>query len=122
MSHWTIRLIPDQTARIAAITGADSGIGFETANALADRGAIVVWPAGNPTKAQRAVAQIGGDTSYVQVNLASLASIRRAASELRSRHTAGRAGFAVGDLGRDRRDPSGPVHDRLAAVTAGADW
>ena len=40
--HWTTNNIPDQTGIIAIVTGANSGIGFETAKALANKGATVV--------------------------------------------------------------------------------
>jgi hypothetical protein len=41
-TQWTAADIPDQTDRVAIITGANTGVGFETASALASRGAQVV--------------------------------------------------------------------------------
>jgi len=40
--RWTVADIPDQSGRIALVTGANSGTGFETAQALAAKGAEVV--------------------------------------------------------------------------------
>ncbi|MDT5286302.1 MAG: hypothetical protein QOF88_1191 [Mycobacterium sp.] len=39
---WTAADIPDQTDRVAVITGANIGVGLETATALASHGAQVV--------------------------------------------------------------------------------
>jgi NADP-dependent 3-hydroxy acid dehydrogenase YdfG len=41
-TQWTAADIPDQNDRVAIITGANTGVGFETASALASRGAQVV--------------------------------------------------------------------------------
>ncbi|CAM5259784.1 hypothetical protein STENM327S_07129 [Streptomyces tendae] len=63
MNHWTPDDIPDQTGRTALITGGNSGIGLETARALAQHRARVIL-AGTMTKldqAAEAVAARGPD-------------------------------------------------------------
>jgi NAD(P)-dependent dehydrogenase (short-subunit alcohol dehydrogenase family) len=42
MSDWTTNDIPSQTGKLAAITGATGGLGYETALALAQAGAEVI--------------------------------------------------------------------------------
>jgi NAD(P)-dependent dehydrogenase (short-subunit alcohol dehydrogenase family) len=86
MPNWTTADIPDQTGRTAVITGANTGLGFETAKALADHGAHVVLAVRNTDKGRRAATQIGGDVTVTQLDLTSLESIRTAAEQLKSRY------------------------------------
>ena len=53
MSKWTTADIPDQTGRTAVITGANTGLGYETAAALAAKGAHVVLAVRNLDKGQQ---------------------------------------------------------------------
>lgn len=85
MSNWTTANIPDQSGRIAVITGANTGLGYETAAALAANDAHVVLAVRNVEKGKQAAARIGGDVSVVELDLTSLASVRTAADELKSR-------------------------------------
>jgi NAD(P)-dependent dehydrogenase (short-subunit alcohol dehydrogenase family) len=48
---WSTKDIPDQSGRLALITGATGGLGYETALALARAGAEVVLTGRNPTRA-----------------------------------------------------------------------
>jgi NAD(P)-dependent dehydrogenase (short-subunit alcohol dehydrogenase family) len=88
--HWTEADVPEQPGRVAVVTGANTGIGFEAARVLAERGATVVLACRNPDRAQDAVDRIGatarGEVGTVRVDLASLASVREAAEDLRTRH------------------------------------
>jgi NAD(P)-dependent dehydrogenase (short-subunit alcohol dehydrogenase family) len=70
------------------VTGVSAGLGVETARALAARGAQVIGAARDLTKAQMATSQVnaqaagGGSLSLVQLDLASLDSVRRCADGL----------------------------------------
>ncbi|ONH23153.1 oxidoreductase [Pseudofrankia asymbiotica] len=85
--RWNADDVPDLTGRTAVITGANSGIGFEAAKVLAARGATVVLACRNPAKARDAVDRIRavapeGDVSTLEMDLNSLASVRKATDAL----------------------------------------
>ena len=91
MAKWTTADIPDQSGRIAVVTGANTGIGFETAAALAAKGAHVVLAVRNLDKGKDAAARItrrspGASVALQELDLTSLDSIRAAAEQLRSDH------------------------------------
>ncbi|CAL9342995.1 SDR family NAD(P)-dependent oxidoreductase [Streptomyces sp. enrichment culture] len=83
---WDERSIPDQRGRVAVVTGANTGLGFETARMLAERGATVVLAVRDVEKGGRAAARIAGDVGVQALDLASLDSIRSAAADLRAAH------------------------------------
>ena len=62
MTNWTTTDIPDQTGRTAVITGSNTGLGYETAAALAAKGAHVVLAVRNVDKGNDAAARIGDRT------------------------------------------------------------
>ena len=68
--------MPDQTGRVAIVTGANTGIGFETAAALAAKNARVVLACRNRQKAEDALDRIRARTA--EADLALLHSISRA--------------------------------------------
>src|SRR5215472_2437300 len=91
MAKWTAADIPDQTGRVAVITGANTGLGYETALALADHGAHVVLAVRNLDKGKDAAARItaespDADVALQELDLTSLESVRAAADQLRSEH------------------------------------
>ena len=90
-AKWTSDDVPGQQGRLAVVTGANTGLGFETARVLAARGASVVLAVRDVEKGKRAAAAIAGaapgaDVMVQHLDLASLDSIRAAAAELRAQH------------------------------------
>ena len=84
---WDPGDIPSLAGRVAVVTGAGRGIGYFTAEALARAGATVVITTRRPEQAEHALDSIrshvvGADVSAVTLDLASLASVRAAVTEL----------------------------------------
>jgi NAD(P)-dependent dehydrogenase (short-subunit alcohol dehydrogenase family) len=79
--RWTEAHIPDQTGRVAIVTGANSGIGWETARVLAQKGATVIMACRNMEKANIAAEKIvqlkpTGKVVVMALNLGDLESVR----------------------------------------------
>ena len=79
--------VSDMTGQTVVVTGGNSGIGFETAAALAAMGARVLVTARNADRGRAAVAGIADRTPGAQVqlvvfDLADLSSVRRGAAEI----------------------------------------
>jgi len=77
--------VPDQSGKCILITGANTGIGFEAAKALAGKGARVLLGCRDAAKAEDAMARIrqetrGADLAFLPLDLADLASVRAAAA------------------------------------------
>ena len=80
-STWTASDIPEQTGRVAVVTGANSGLGVITARELARAGAKVVIACRDTAKGETAAAEIraqvpGADLDVRALDLADLASVR----------------------------------------------
>jgi NAD(P)-dependent dehydrogenase (short-subunit alcohol dehydrogenase family) len=83
--------IPDLTGKVAVVTGANGGLGLETAKAFAARGAHVVMAVRDQEKAAKAVAEIRAETAdseleLVELDLASQESVKQAAASILERH------------------------------------
>jgi NAD(P)-dependent dehydrogenase (short-subunit alcohol dehydrogenase family) len=88
---WSAADIPDQHGRTAVVTGANGGLGLETARRLAAKGAYVVMAVRNQKKAAAAVDEIRISApdallELVALDLASQASVRAAAGQIMDAH------------------------------------
>lgn len=90
---YTTDSIPDQSGKVAVVTGANGGLGLEIAKGLAGAGAHVVMAARNQDKAQEAKAEIlathrDASLEIVALDLGSLASVKEAAASISDAHPA----------------------------------
>jgi len=88
-AKWTAADVPDQSGRVAIVTGANTGIGFGAATVLAAKGAHTVLAVRNLDKGNDAAARIKAASpdavvTVQQLDLTSLDNIRKAADELRA--------------------------------------
>jgi NAD(P)-dependent dehydrogenase (short-subunit alcohol dehydrogenase family) len=88
---WTLKQAPTQKGRIAIVTGANVGLGYETALALAGKGCSVVMACRNLEKAETAKAGILAQhpkavVDCMALDLASLKSVRKFAAAYKRRH------------------------------------
>jgi NAD(P)-dependent dehydrogenase (short-subunit alcohol dehydrogenase family) len=88
---WTPDEIPDQSGKTVLITGANSGLGYESTLALAAKGAHVIMACRNQQKAEAAKQKIleqvaDAALDVLPLDLASQASIRSAAETILEKH------------------------------------
>jgi len=91
VAAWTTNDIPDQSGRVAVVTGANSGLGYQAALALAVAGAEVVLACRNVGKAESALASIrarapAARVCFIHLDLGDLASIGRFAGSFSTEH------------------------------------
>ncbi len=87
---WTLADMPDLHGRLAVVTGANSGLGLETARELARKGAHVILACRSRDKTETAIAELRSSLAEVEdvklefrpLDLASLASIEQFATQL----------------------------------------
>lgn len=87
--RWTEQDIPDLTGRRAIVTGANSGIGAETARALAEHGAEVTLAVRSTSKGEATASGIRGRTEVRELDLSDLSSVRRFAADWSASHPEG---------------------------------
>jgi NAD(P)-dependent dehydrogenase (short-subunit alcohol dehydrogenase family) len=90
-NKWNIEQIPSQNGRIAIITGANSGIGFETALELAKKDCTVILACRNMGKAEEARNKIlelypKAQVKPMKVDVASLTDVRRFAQQFQDEY------------------------------------
>ena len=90
-ASWSLDEVGDLTGFVAVVTGATSGLGFETTKALRSKGALVIMACRNEAKATAAVdslTQAGpGPTPEVEIlDLEDLDSVQSAAAKIAARH------------------------------------
>jgi len=88
-AKWTAADVPDQSGRVAIVTGANTGIGYGAAAVLADKGAHTVLAVRNLDKGNDAANRIRAASpnavvAVQQLDLTSLENVRKAADELRA--------------------------------------
>jgi NAD(P)-dependent dehydrogenase (short-subunit alcohol dehydrogenase family) len=93
VSRWTAADIPDQSGRVAIVTGANSGLGLVTARELARAGAHVVVACRDTSKGERAAEDIrraapGARLAVRRLDLADLGSVREFAEGVAGEHPA----------------------------------
>lgn len=74
--------IPDLSGQTWLITGATNGVGLETARAASRNGARVILAVRDTDRGRQVADELPGEARVVEMDLASLASVRRAADDL----------------------------------------
>ncbi|KAL1754589.1 hypothetical protein FB107DRAFT_215342 [Schizophyllum commune] len=88
---WGVDDIPDLTGKVMAVTGANTGIGKETAKALLSNNATVYMFCRSQARAEAAIAdlkaQTGREARFVECDLGDLRSVKRAAEDFLSKES-----------------------------------
>jgi NAD(P)-dependent dehydrogenase (short-subunit alcohol dehydrogenase family) len=113
MNQWTFQDIPDQAGRTAVVTGANTGIGLETARMLALKGANVVLACRRMDRAKGALDKIlaekpAGRVSVSALDLSDLESVAAFAASFSETHERldlliNNAGVMIPPLGRTKQ-------------------
>ena len=89
--HWTTHNIPDLGGKVIVVTGANSGLGFESAKGFARKGSRTILACRDMEKAQAALDQLQAEIPHaqaeiMQIDLASLNSIHRFADQFKANY------------------------------------
>jgi protochlorophyllide reductase len=92
MERWTLENMPSQTGRVVIVTGANSGLGYESALAFAQKGATVIMACRNTKKGQAAYDDImrqvpSAKLDLMRLDLGNLASVRDFAAAFRAKYS-----------------------------------
>ena len=90
--NWTAEDIPNQAGKTAIVTGSSSGIGFEAARVLANKGASVIIAVRSLDKGKAAADKIlaqnkDADVKVLKLDLANLAAVKEFADEFKKTHS-----------------------------------
>jgi NAD(P)-dependent dehydrogenase (short-subunit alcohol dehydrogenase family) len=90
--NWATTNVPSQKGKIILITGASSGIGYEAAKVLSEKGAKLILPVRNLEKGQQAVKNIQlacphADIELLQLDISDLDSVRQLAEKVKAKYT-----------------------------------
>ena len=91
MSNWKQDNIPDQTGKIIVITGANSGLGFESAKTLASKGATIVMAVRNLSKGDAAYNDIlrenpNASLDLMKLDVSNLESVHEFAAAFKAKY------------------------------------
>lgn len=91
MGEWSWEKLPDLSGKLAVVTGANSGLGFETTKMLTARGARVVMGCRSVDRAEEAQEKIKADLPYarlemIPLDLADLSSVQKFAKKFNAVH------------------------------------
>lgn len=89
--NWTQSDIPDLTGKIVVVTGANSGLGFESAKNLTGKGATVVMAVRNLDKGETAMADLLKDhpdasLDLMKLDVGNLSSVREFAAAFKAKY------------------------------------
>lgn len=92
MKKWTFDNIPDQSGRVALVTGANSGLGFQISLMLAKKGAEVIMACRNLNKAEEAADKIKKEAPNAKLcihnlDLSDLNSVNECAEKIKEQYT-----------------------------------
>ncbi len=90
-NRWSEKDVPDQTGRVAIVTGANSGIGWDTARVLAQKGATVIMACRSMERGNSAAEKINalrpsGKIVVMQLDLGDLNSVKAFAADFRAKY------------------------------------
>jgi NAD(P)-dependent dehydrogenase (short-subunit alcohol dehydrogenase family) len=90
-NHWTTEDMPDLNGKVIIVTGANSGIGFETAKEVARKGAHTILACRNLERGVAALTVIKNEITnasaeVIPLDLSSLVSVHQFAAEFKSKY------------------------------------